>query len=407
MLLDPAISDGAKVLAGVLLHHNGPKGCIPAIESLMSETGKSKSSVLRLIEELERYGFLERVRRGRANRYILRPRYERPVAPDSIVVTNALEVENAPRTRPLPRAELRRKKKPNVETELLEAPGRVVELRRSHAAARVTDEQPIAIVEQVSPVTPNGYDDSNRADEQGSPVRPIDVAGDSPEEQVSCVAPVSVSRPAPISLNECHERHLHKIKNQFIKNHHIKTRDAVVGEEKTTDAIALLLAAGVTITRSELGKADRELADDDLAAWATWVRTYRGAAIKNQRAFAAAKLRVGLRVGDVFPEAPAPPMREPRDLVAEDARAAAEEEAQTRRADDAIAALDPADRTRLRDAALADFVVWIARKSERFDLILRATERRLAVCGMPSVILKRDYGDCAVQMHVGYESART
>lgn len=110
MAFDSSLSSDALRLAVLLLHYDGPEGCFPRVETLMRDLAASKNKVLRLIEELERYRFLTREKRGRNNRYRLHPIYEPPIRQDAIEATGQLEVENASRPRPPKRNDLHRKR---------------------------------------------------------------------------------------------------------------------------------------------------------------------------------------------------------------------------------------------------------------------------------------------------------
>ena len=150
MLLDSSISAEAVRLAGILLHYNGPTGCYPKVQTLQRDLNAGKNTVLRLLEELERYGFLVRERSGRNNRYHLRPVYERPLRQDSMEATGELQTQNAPRPRP-PKRRTLHKPRPAPQLPLETPPQQVspVELIARARRRRQLEEQ----VPSVEPIT--------------------------------------------------------------------------------------------------------------------------------------------------------------------------------------------------------------------------------------------------------------
>jgi hypothetical protein len=166
LLKDPSIAAESKVLAGLLISYQGPMGCFPKISSLMKDLGVSKHTVIRCLEELERYGFLTRERRGRNNIYNLTPAYVQPTRPDDITITGELSIENERPAKPVKRKTLH-KRRPDPTLPL--------------TAQRVAPEQPISIsrckdgIKQVAPVQPirNTHADEMVSSEQPGHVAPM------------------------------------------------------------------------------------------------------------------------------------------------------------------------------------------------------------------------------------------
>lgn len=179
LLKDPSIAAEAKVLAGLLLHYDGPKGCYPRIESLMRDLGVSKHTVIRLLEELERYGFLTREKRGRNNYYHLTPAYVPPARPDDIALTGELRIENARPPKPVKRTTLHKRRPEPVLPPIAEkvAPVQLIPIgHREREPKKVPSVQPISggDVEQIG-----SMDATLSAVRQAglvAPVRPIKVA---------------------------------------------------------------------------------------------------------------------------------------------------------------------------------------------------------------------------------------
>lgn len=74
IILDPTLSDAAKVLACALVSFAWQDGsCFPGQERLAAVTGWSVKKVQRTLSELERKGYIRRKRRGymKTNRYVL------------------------------------------------------------------------------------------------------------------------------------------------------------------------------------------------------------------------------------------------------------------------------------------------------------------------------------------------
>jgi hypothetical protein len=388
MLLDSSISNDAKVLAGILIHYNGPAGCYPKVETLMRDLNSSKSTTLRLLEELERYGFLVRDRRGRNNRYDLRPVYERPLRPDSFEATGQLAAQNAERPRPERRSALRKKRT----APQLPAP----ESR-----------------EKVPPVTPIDIEKRPLArgpgqTEKVSSVTPIvEIEPPKIPEQVSPVIPESVSPTLPISVDGCHPCDLDRTKNQTeIKNHQHQDESTAEetddgGDKKRGDlrsGLAALQRAGVNVDARDIGThlgRDRKLDDGDLLAWATWVATTPAPDIAKKPGFAASKIRMGCTLEDAFPNIGIQTRRREETRAA--AAAAADDERNEReraaRADALMAALPQGERAKLRELALDDGGIRAARNASQSlrERLILATERRLVLHESQPGTIARDH----------------
>jgi hypothetical protein len=403
MLLDSSISNDAKVLAGILIHYNGPAGCYPKVETLMRDLNTSKRTTLRLLEELERYGFLSRDRHGRNNRYNLRPVYERPLRPDSFEATGQLATENAKRPRPERRANL---SKPRLTPQppLPNSPEKVplvtpidIEKRARAKHAR--------LAEQAPSVTPVLQVDSTKIPEQVPPVTPIE--RHAAMEKVTSMIPKSVSGVAPISADRCQPRHLDRNKNQtLIKNHQHQNEPAAAGsdggdgeqKENLRNGIAALQRAGVNVDTRDIGThlgRNRKLDDEELLAWAIWVATMAAPGISNKPAFAAAKIRMGCRLEDLFPAIAAQSRRREETQASAVAAAVAErtERERAAQADELLATLPKGERAKLRAQALDDGGVWLARGSSRslLERIILATERRLVLREIRPATVTRDH----------------
>jgi len=262
MLLDPSLSSDAKVLAGILLHYDGPRGCIPKIESLTRDMNTSKHTVFRLLEELERYGFLRRNRRGRRNAYTLFPVYEKPVRPDDILATGELSIENNARLTPPPRKTLR---KPRADPTLpldveRQTPACITPIDRARSLADKTAAGPITGVnhspapptEQVAPVRPNGAIPGSAKIASGRPVAAL-----TSSEQVAPVRCQRVASVRPFTANTSHPCDLLEKKNHTsIKNQQQQYPTAALEKnDEVTSAIADALSS-------------QGISSDDAAAWA-------------------------------------------------------------------------------------------------------------------------------------------
>jgi len=263
MLLDPSLSNDAKVLAGILLHYDGPRGCIPKIGSLMRDLNTSKHTVFRLLEELERYGFLRRNRRGRRNEYNLFPVYEKPVRPDDMLATGQLSIQNSTRRKPVPRRILR-KARPIPELPVEIEAKSVSPVRSIDTAPSVADcktvTPPSARVDHIAPA----------AQERVAPVRPDysilsskDVASMRPIATPTSLQPVSpvrsqnVASVRPLTTNKSHPCDLQEKKNhEFIKNQQQQYPAAAV--EISSEAIGAIALALVPLG----------INSDDAIAWA-------------------------------------------------------------------------------------------------------------------------------------------
>ncbi len=226
MLLDPSLSNDAKVLAGILLHYDGPRGCIPKIDSLTRDMNTSKHTVFRLLEELERYGFLRRNRRGRRNEYKLFPVYEKPVRPDDILATGELSIQNSTRRKPAPRRTLRKPRadlKLAIETE----PESLASVRPIDTAASVANSKTItpaasrndhitsAAQEIVARVRPNHRIRSSKDIASVRPIAPATSPGQVPRvrcENVAFVRPFTDNESQPCDPQQ--KKNHRSIKNQ-------------------------------------------------------------------------------------------------------------------------------------------------------------------------------------------------
>ena len=235
LLKDPSIAAEAKVLAGLLLHYDGPNGCYPRIESLMRDLGVSKNTVIRLLEELERYGFLTREKRGRNNRYHLTPAYVPPARPDDITLTGDLGVENVRLARPVKRATLhKRRPEPML---------------------------PLA-AEQVPPVEPIPIGRGARPSKKVPSVEPIgtpDVeAGHGTAkatQQVPPMEPNQVAPEPPVTLNRFHAWNPDSTKNQESNKNQQQQKPAAAGTNANRATIELTLI-------------NEAVAPDDAVRWA-------------------------------------------------------------------------------------------------------------------------------------------
>lgn len=262
MLLDSALSSDAKVLAGILLHYDGPRGCIPKVESLTRDMNTSKHTVFRLLEELERYGFLRRSRRGRRNAYNLFPVYEKPVRPDDILATGELSIENNARLKPPPRKTLRKPRAdptPPIDIEP-QSPAciRPIDSARSLADKTVAtpitgvNHSPAPAAEQVAPVRPNH---AIQGSAKIAPVRPV--ATLTSIEQVSPVRCQRVASVRPLTAQTSHPCDLEEKKNHTsIKNQQQQYPAAAL--EKTDEVISAIADA----------LSSQGISSDDATAWA-------------------------------------------------------------------------------------------------------------------------------------------
>ena len=216
LLKDPSVAAESKVLAGLLLSYDGPRGCFPKISSLMKDTGSSKHTVIRSLEELERYGFLTRERRGRNNIYHLTPAYVQPARPDDIALTGELAIENARPAKPVKRKLLHNRR-----------PDPVLPLDTK----QVAPEQPIPIRGQTS------------ASKRVAPVQPIvEAAG---HESVASGQPGVVASVQRVTANGLHRSNL-DISDIQNRNYIQQQQDAAASEKPNRSTIELvLITAGV------------------------------------------------------------------------------------------------------------------------------------------------------------------
>ena len=227
LLKDPSIASESKVLAGLLIAYDGPKGCFPKIASLMKDLGSSKHTVIRCLEELERYGFLKRERRGRNNVYHLTPAYVQPARPDDITLTGELAVENMRPARPVKR--------------------RTLHNHRPDPALRL-DEQ------QVAPEQPIPISRRKQPTKRVSPVQPI--SGTIAGESVAHEQPERVASVLPVVHDRLHESNLDITENQRSKYIQLQ-QDAAAGASTSKAMVELeLINAGIAPYDAVLWAAD-------------------------------------------------------------------------------------------------------------------------------------------------------
>jgi hypothetical protein len=234
LLLDTSISNNAKVLAGLLLHYDGPRGCFPKVETLERDLNVSRHTIYRLVEELERAHFLERRKRGRNNTYLLTPQYVQPTRHGDIRATGELAIENATAPKPVARKTLRK-------------------LRPEPTIPRV--------VKPVKPVAPVRHIDEARQ-RRSEPDNPESVALVQPmakhvaPERHEPVAPVqpdmaqSVAPERPIADDTSQRCDMDKSKNQEVTKNHVfihnqQQQTAAEKNKDRTSIEAALIAEGV------------------------------------------------------------------------------------------------------------------------------------------------------------------
>lgn len=241
LLKDPAVAAESKVLAGLLISYDGPKGCFPKISSLMADLGTSKHTVIRSLEELERYGFLTREKRGRNNTYHLTPAYVPPARPDDITLTGRLAAENAPAAKPVKRKTLHNRR-----------PDPTLPL----ALEKVAPEQPIPITrgkrgpKQVALVQPIATGDLAAKGSIGATY-----IGENQAELVAPEQPGLVALVQPVAKNRLHRSNLDINKNQTISNI----------QQQQDDAAALSKPDRTTIEGALIAES---VAPEDAIPWA-------------------------------------------------------------------------------------------------------------------------------------------
>jgi hypothetical protein len=164
------------------------------------------------------------------------------------------------------------------------------------------------------------------------------------------------------------------------------------------NGIAALQRAGVNIDIRDVGThlgRNRKLGDEELLAWATWVATTAAPGISNKAGFAAAKIRMGCTLEDVFPAIAAQSRRREETRGSAVAAADAERTGRERaaQADELLAILPRDERIKLREQALDDGGVWLARGASRslLERIILATERRLVLREVEPATVTRDH----------------
>jgi hypothetical protein len=395
MALDPGLSHSAFRLASILLHFEGDRGCFPSQARLARNLSLSVDSVQRYIRELELYGFLTREkRRGFPNRYRLAPLYEAPIRHGSIEDTGDLEVENMPPRRP-------------------PAP-RTLRVRRQVAAAPMKPLAPIRSLTQLRDRADSPVQESpNEAAVVAAPVRlpgnrrlprRISVAASvrllNGDEAQPVTAPVRLEEAALVRSGEPHGCGPNK--NDVSQEQQQQERESPDGSGafKEITGLGALQRAGVNISRRELGIHEargRCLTDSELNDWASWLVTSRERSISNKPAFAAAKVRMGCTLDDIFGQshAPAQPPVDPRRSQVYEAQEQREACDRIERADHAIEKLSATERATLRAQALNDGAVWIGRDGSPhvFELLVLAAQRRLVLGEVAPAAVVKDYGD--------------
>ena len=241
LLKDPSVAAESKVLAGLLLAYDGPKGCFPKISSLMLDLGVSKHTVIRSLEELERYGFLKREKRGRNNVYHLTPAYVQPVRPDDVTLTGELAVENVRPSKPVKRTTLHnRRPEPTLPLGVQQvAPEQPIPIHSGHRHP-----ERVASVQPVAPDAPAGTGSTGATD--SVVLRDALIA----PEQPGSVAPMQ-----PVGANRLHRSNLDITENQ----------DVIYNQQQQEVA-----AAKRTTTQgdAELALRNAGVAPEDAAVWA-------------------------------------------------------------------------------------------------------------------------------------------
>jgi hypothetical protein len=383
MALDPGLSSTAFRLASLLLHYEGHRGCFPAQSRLAADLGISVDSVQRYIRELELYGFLKRSKSGKRNRYELLPLYEPPVGHGSIEETGQLEVQNVSKRRP-PAPRTLHRRHPNPPPSPPAAPVR-----------SITDRAPRQRAAPVRPISELVNADPNPL---AAPVRPINDS--EPPRRAEGLRLVASQEPArlrpdkaaPVRPNEQDTPHpcgtINNLENNNYNHQDDGVGDVYYDDETTSldDALGQLQRVKVNLDISDLtphlGRG-RCLTGKELTAWAQWVRETSNASIINKCGFAAAKIRMGCNLEDVFPEMANARIAAQRALADErerDALAKANRERQEA-ADRLIAAMSVSEREELRNQAIKQSKSWLSGKvsSERTALALQAIERRLVL----------------------------
>lgn len=232
LLKDPAVAAESKVVAGLLIAYDGPRGCFPKISSLMNDIGVSKHTIIRCLEELERYGFLTREKRGRNNLYHLTPAYVQPARPDDIVLTGELAVQNARPSKPVKRKTLHKRRPEPTLPLLLEkvAPEQPIPISRAkRGPKRVAPVQPIDADELAAK---GSTDATHTGDNHAKLVAP---------EQPALVAPVQ-----PVAKNRSHRSNLDITKNQTLSDIQQQQDDAAALSKPDRATIeSALIAASV------------------------------------------------------------------------------------------------------------------------------------------------------------------
>lgn len=192
--------------------------------------------MIRSLEELERYGFLKREKRGRNNTYHLTPAYVQPARPDDITLTGGLTVENAPPAKPVKRKTLHNR--------------------------RPDPTLPLA-VEQVAPEQPIPISRGTRGSKRVAPVQPISPVvnhetgctdapyfEDSAVELVASEQPGLVAPVLPNALDRLHQSNLDITNNQILIDNQ-QQQEAAADENTTTKAEVELILINAFVAPDE------------------------------------------------------------------------------------------------------------------------------------------------------------
>jgi hypothetical protein len=249
MARDATLSAEAVRLAAVLMSYDFGKGYVfPKISTLETDTGTKKRTVIRSLEELERYGFLTRKKRGRNNGYYLAPRYIEPPKPDAVTSAGGLLVENAPIAAPVrARRHSLQKPLPPPELPLAKVPvGAPIPIGRAKAKReKVPVGAPIA--------------GSMAESESATGARAGTNLGHANDAQVPVGAPTLVPAGAPISVNRCPQGHSDLEVDQVIKYTQQQV-DAAAGDRPTNEELAAELVRLGALEADAIAWA-RELSD--------------------------------------------------------------------------------------------------------------------------------------------------
>ncbi len=421
MALDSGLSNAAFRLATLLLHYEGDRGCFPSQSRLATDLGISLDSVQRYLRELELYGFLAREkRRGFANRYQLAPVYEQPIRHGSIEETGGLEIENAPKRRPPAPRDLR-VRKASAPIPKLTAPASIKDARARRTEAPGEVAAPVRLVHDNPVAAGVRRSQESNAGVVAAPVRPAQAANLPLNEPHTCGPTKIVPKEKPphqepirsvggdggefIDMGNGKEKnarptpasHAEQVRPVTVILHSPPALEHGAAPSPR-NGIAALQRASVNIDIRDVGThlgRNRKLDGEELLAWATWVATTAAPGISNKAGFAAAKIRMGCTLEDVFPAIAAQSRRREEARASAVAAADAERTGRERaaQADDLLAILPRDERIKLREQALDDGGVWLARGASRslLERIILATERRLVLREIQPATVTRDH----------------